>query len=171
MKKLITAFFMSWGMFCAIPCPYRKWDNTLRPLMITLLPLLWLLFGALWLAAALLLRLAGIVNLFGAAVLTVMPWVLAGFIHLVGFYGLQRRHNVKTGFTGKAENIKGLACGSLRRHLPDGAFAAYFSLFASWDWEKLLPLLFIPSASRCLLRHSGQFTEAYGAEQLRRSFS
>ena len=31
MKKQLTAFMMAWGMFCSIPCPYKKWDDAARP--------------------------------------------------------------------------------------------------------------------------------------------
>jgi adenosylcobinamide-GDP ribazoletransferase len=148
MKKLITGFFMAWGMFCAIPCPYRKWDNTLRPLMISLLPLLGLFFGALWLLAAYLLRLFGLTNLFGAALLTLLPWALSGFIHLDGYMDCcdaimsrrdlpERQRILKDSHTGAFAVICLVTLSMLE-----------LSLFASYDWERLLPLLFIPAASR-----------------------
>ncbi len=148
MKKLITGFFMAWGMFSAIPCPYKKWDSSLRPLMIALLPLIGLLTGALWLLAAYVLKLIGLTNLIGGAVLAALPWLLTGFIHLDGYMD---------------------CCDAIlsRRDLPErqrilkdshtGAFAVIclallvmlcFSLLASWDYSRLLPLLFIPAASR-----------------------
>jgi adenosylcobinamide-GDP ribazoletransferase len=116
--------------------------------MITLLPLLGLLFGALWLAAALLLRLAGIVNLFGAAVLTVMPWVLAGFIHLDGFMDCSDAIMSRRDLPERQRILKDSHAGAFAVICLTVLSLLIFSLFASWDWEKLLPLLFIPSASR-----------------------
>lgn len=83
--KLATAFFMAWGMFCAIPCPYRKWEDALRPLMLACFPLVGLLLGVLWALAAVCLELAGGLGLFGAVLLAVLPYLLNGFIHLDGF--------------------------------------------------------------------------------------
>ena len=48
MKKHIAAFFMAWGMFCAIPCPYRKWDETARGWMLVYLPVVGLILGGIW---------------------------------------------------------------------------------------------------------------------------
>ena len=37
--KVLSAFLMSFSMFCAIPCPIRFWDERLRPMMTAVLPL------------------------------------------------------------------------------------------------------------------------------------
>ena len=41
MKRWFTGFMMSWGMFLAIPCPCRIWDEKARPHMVACLPLTW----------------------------------------------------------------------------------------------------------------------------------
>ena len=46
MKKYIRALIMSMSMFCAIPCPYRAWDEESRPLMTLFLPVVGLFIGA-----------------------------------------------------------------------------------------------------------------------------
>ena len=46
--KLITAFFMAWGNFFAIPCPCKLWDNNLRQLQLVFFPMIGLLMGAGW---------------------------------------------------------------------------------------------------------------------------
>jgi adenosylcobinamide-GDP ribazoletransferase len=148
MKKTIIAFFMAWGMFSAIPCPYKRWDNSLRPLMVSLLPLIGLLLGAVWLLVAYLLRLLGLNGLLGAAVLTALPFLLTGFIHLDGYMDCcdaimsrrdlpERQRILKDSHTGAYAVI----CLVLMVLLS-------FSLFASWDYNNLLPLLFIPVVSR-----------------------
>ncbi|MBR6430626.1 MAG: adenosylcobinamide-GDP ribazoletransferase, partial [Oscillospiraceae bacterium] len=84
MKKVITGFFMSWGMFCAIPCPVKLWDEQARPMMLVCFPILGVLMGAIW-------TLLGFVlsklqwGLFAAALMAVAPFLLTGFIHLDGF--------------------------------------------------------------------------------------
>ena len=65
MRKWWYAFWMCWGMFCAIPSPVKIWDEKARPRMISCLPLVGGIIGGLWALFALLP--AGLVR---AAVLT-----------------------------------------------------------------------------------------------------
>ena len=48
----MTPFFMAWGMFCAIPCPVKKWDSDGYPGMLLCLPLIGLMIGGIWAGAA-----------------------------------------------------------------------------------------------------------------------
>ena len=83
MKRIVRAFFMSLGMFTALPCPYRPWDEEARPLALVCLPIVGAVIGALWaLLAALGHRLLPGVS---AALLAALPWLLTGFIHLDGY--------------------------------------------------------------------------------------
>ncbi|MDO4866140.1 MAG: adenosylcobinamide-GDP ribazoletransferase [Clostridia bacterium] len=83
MKRLFRAFFMSLGMFTALPCPYRPWDEDARLLMLVCLPLVGLVVGLLWFALGLLaLRVLPAVS---AALIAALPWLLTGFIHLDGY--------------------------------------------------------------------------------------
>ena len=83
MKRLFRAFFMSLGMFTALPCPYRPWDEDARPLMLVCLPLVGLVVGLLWFTLGLLaLRVLPAVS---AALIAALPWLLTGFIHLDGY--------------------------------------------------------------------------------------
>ena len=72
MKKAVTAFFMAWGMFCAIPCPLRRWDKSLYRGMLLALPFLGLLIGGLWALCAWLLRLLDAPVPFSAALLAAL---------------------------------------------------------------------------------------------------
>ena len=56
MREWITAFFMAWGMFLAIPCPCKRWDERARQKMLVCLPLVGLVVGGVWAVLALLLR-------------------------------------------------------------------------------------------------------------------
>lgn len=83
--KVITGFFMAWGCFTAIPCPYKRWDEAARKYMLVTLPLIGLIIGALWYAVFILLGTLKIPFLLSVAVLTLMPQLLSGFIHVDGF--------------------------------------------------------------------------------------
>lgn len=83
--KYITAFFMAWGNFFAIPCPYKRWDNDLRRLQLMFFPLIGLLMGGLWYGLYRIFEMMGLPLPLQAAVLTVYPFAISGFIHLDGF--------------------------------------------------------------------------------------
>ena len=44
-KKPLTALMMAWGTYLAIPCPYKVWDDALRPWQIVCLPPVGLIVG------------------------------------------------------------------------------------------------------------------------------
>ena len=48
MKNLIYGFFMAWGMFLAIPCPFPRWREEARVQMSACLPLIGGMLGGLW---------------------------------------------------------------------------------------------------------------------------
>ena len=83
MKRLFRAFFMSLGMFTALPCPYRPWDEDARPLMLVCLPLVGLVVGLLWFALGLLAL--HVLPAVSAALIAALPWLITGFIHLDGY--------------------------------------------------------------------------------------
>lgn len=84
MKLVLTAFFMAWGMFWIVPCPVKWWDERARIGMLLFLPLYGLLIGAVWSLCALA-RERFIPGLPGAALLSAVPFILSGFIHLDGY--------------------------------------------------------------------------------------
>ena len=48
LKKPLTALMMAWGTYLAIPCPYKVWDDALRPWQIVCLPPVGLVVGGIW---------------------------------------------------------------------------------------------------------------------------
>ena len=83
MKDWIYGFFMAWGMFLALPCPLKIWNERARSKMVCCLPLVGLVVGGVWVLAAYAGRflpppVAGL--LIAAA-----PWLVTGFLHLDGF--------------------------------------------------------------------------------------
>ena len=84
MKLVVTAFFMAWGMFWMVPCPLKWWDERARKGMLLFLPVIGLLNGLVW-ALFVWLREKYLPGLLGAGLLTVIPYVFSGFIHLDGY--------------------------------------------------------------------------------------
>lgn len=84
MKLTVTAFFMAWGMFWMIPCPLKWWDERARMGMLLFLPAIGALIGFVW-AVCVILAERFIPGKIAAAILTVMPYILSGFIHLDGY--------------------------------------------------------------------------------------
>ncbi len=145
----LTPLFMTWGMFSAIPCPCKLWDDSRRGQMLPWLPVLGVLHGLIWFAvAAALCRLQ--VGLVGAGVLTVLPWLLSGGIHLDGYMDCcdailsrraleERRRILKDSHVGAFAVIGLVVLGILQ-------FSAFGSIQTG---QSLFPLLLIPCVVRC----------------------
>ena len=48
MGNWLDGFGMAWGMFLAIPCPLRRWNEKAREKMLVCLPLIGLIVGGVW---------------------------------------------------------------------------------------------------------------------------
>lgn len=137
---------MCLGMFTAIPCPYRPWDEDARDMMLVMLPPVGLVIGLLWFALA---ALAGqALSVVHSALIAALPWLLTGFIHLDGYMDtcdamlswrpLEKRLEIlKDSHTG-AYAVVGLGLLML---------LSYDAV--SGKALDLRPLLFIPVVSRC----------------------
>ncbi len=76
---------MAWGMFCAIPCPHKVWDEDKRKWMLIMYPALGIMLGALWFALYGVLLTLEVPVVLTAAAMTVYPFLVSGCIHLDGF--------------------------------------------------------------------------------------
>jgi len=85
MKRYLTAFGMTQSMFCAIPSPFRRWDEKARSCMLLFLPVIGLEIGVLWVALEWIFRSLQVPALVLGLVLSVFPYLVTGFIHLDGF--------------------------------------------------------------------------------------
>lgn len=83
--KYITGFFMSWGNFCSLPCPCKRWDENCKSLMLGFLPSIGLLIGAIWGAVYFGLVYFSFPFLVVSFIITFMPFALSGFTHVDGF--------------------------------------------------------------------------------------
>lgn len=76
---------MAWGMFCWIPCPYKKWREEDRLAQIGMFPLVGTFIGAIVCLCWWALELAGAGAVLTGAVISGVYFLLTGFIHLDGF--------------------------------------------------------------------------------------
>ena len=149
MKRLTTAFFMAWGMFCAIPCPYQRWDERLRPLMLVCFPLLGVLLGGIWSSAAWLIARWGGLGLFGPALLAALPCLLTGFLHLDGFMDCCDAILSRRPLEERQQILKDSHVGAFAVICVDLLLLLSVALFATAEWSKVWrPLLFLPAAAR-----------------------
>lgn len=147
--KIIKAFFMCLGMFSAIPCPYRPWDEDARGLMTACLPLVGAVIGALWYALALLGQML-LPDMLSAALNAALPFLLTGFMHLDGFMDSADALLSWRPLEQRQKILKDVHCGSFSVVaivlLAMGMFAAASDAAA----KDLRTLILIPAASRCL---------------------
>jgi adenosylcobinamide-GDP ribazoletransferase len=147
----IVPFFMAWGMFCAIPCPYPHWDNDKRPAMLACFPLIGLLIGAIWTLAAWLVGLLHGLGLFGAVLLAFLPYLLTGFIHLDGFMDCCDAILSRRDLPERQRILKDSHVGSFAVICVGMLLLSAFALMLTADLtgSRALLLLFLPLASRC----------------------
>ena len=82
MKRLLDGLGMAWGMFLAIPCPLRRWNEEAREQMLLWLPGVGLIVGGVWVGLLFLLKNAP--DPLRALLMAAAPWLVTGFIHLDG---------------------------------------------------------------------------------------
>ena len=149
MKKAITGFFMSWGMFCAIPCPLKIWDENAKLYSVVMLPVLGLVIGAVWAAAAFLLSFLNLPQLLLAAILTVCPALISGFIHLDGFMDCCDAILSRRDLAERQRILKDSHTGAFAVISVVILFLLQFGAFSDFAGENVWMLVFLPSAARC----------------------
>ena len=83
--KYLIGFLMTWGNFCSLPCPVKRWDSRCKSLMLGFLPTIGLVIGVLWAAIYTGLVYLGFPFLVVSFILTFLPFALCGFMHMDGF--------------------------------------------------------------------------------------
>ena len=150
MKSWLHAFLMAWGMFLAVPCPYKKWDESALDKMLVFLPVIGLIVGGLWALLAYLTNLLGFPTALTAALMAALPWAVTGFIHLDGFMdvcdAVLSRRDLET----RQKILKDPHCGAFAVIALGLLILASFAVLLSWEYEpaKLIPLALIPAATR-----------------------
>lgn len=147
--KIVKAFFMCLGMFSAIPCPYRPWDEDARSLMTACLPLVGAIIGALWYALSLLGRML-LPDMLSAALVAALPFLLTGFMHLDGFMDSADALLSWRPLEQRQKILKDVHCGSFSVVAVVLLAMGMFAAAGDAKSGDLRPLIFIPIASRCL---------------------
>ncbi|MBR3298614.1 MAG: adenosylcobinamide-GDP ribazoletransferase [Clostridia bacterium] len=153
MKLWFYAFFMAWGMFLSVPCPFPKWDEKARGRMLACLPLIGVLVGAVWALAAFLLARFACPKPLAAFVLAMLPYLLVGFLHLDGFSDVCDAILSRCDLEMRQRILKDPHIGAFGVISIVILLIARFALFLSADapalsFLALLPLALIPIATR-----------------------
>ena len=150
MKRCLHAFAMCQSMFCAIPCPWKIWDEEARDRMLLFLPLVGLELGAIWAALAWLVRWLGLPPLVRGLALCACPWFLTGFLHLDGFMDVTDAVKSCRSLERRREILKDSHVGSFAVIGVCMLLLAQFVLFAAIPTDRSCRiLLFLPAVSRC----------------------
>jgi len=150
LKKLLKAFCMSFSMFCAIPTPFSHvWEDSVRSLMLVVFPFVGTVIGGIWALAAILLDKMNCPQMFGAALLALLPYLLTGGIHLDGYMDCCDAIFSRRPLEKKREILKDSHVGSFAVVGLAILMIFSFAAFASADGsENMLSLIFICMLSR-----------------------
>jgi adenosylcobinamide-GDP ribazoletransferase len=85
LKNSIKGFYMSLGMFTRLPLPFHIWDEKHTAVMISSFPIVGLVIGTLWWLWIVLLTFLNMPLMLAAALSSLAPFFIAGFIHLDGY--------------------------------------------------------------------------------------
>ncbi|MBQ8830463.1 MAG: adenosylcobinamide-GDP ribazoletransferase [Oscillospiraceae bacterium] len=149
MKKAITGFFMSWGMFCSIPCPLKIWDEKAKLYSVLFIPFIGAVIGAVWAALSWLLGVINAPSLLTAAIITALPYLLSGFIHLDGFMDCSDAILSRRDLAERQRILKDSHTGAFAVICVVIVFLIGFGSFASLGDKNVWTLIFISAAARC----------------------
>lgn len=149
MKKYFHALAMTCSMFCAVPSPFRVWDEEARPLMMLFLPVVGLEIGAIWALCAFLAQLLKLPTLITAFVLCAVPYVATGYMHLDGFMDVTDALRSWRDLARRREILKDSHVGSFAVIAVVLLILAQFACFASAKEDAdFRILLLIPMVTR-----------------------
>ena len=172
MKDWIYGFFMAWGMFLTIPCPFRRWRESARGKMLVCLPLVGVIVGAVWGGLALLLGHAPAPV--RALLLAAAPWLCTGFMHLDGYMDVCDAVLSCRDLATRQNILKDSHCGAFAVIAMTLLALGQWSFFLSAGPVRFLPLLLIPVATRActataVLCLPAMSTSQYAAMEKRKS--
>ena len=150
MKTYLHAFAMCQSMFCAIPCPWKIWDEKAKDKMLLFLPVVGLEMGAIWAGLAWLCAFLHLPVLVTGLILCAYPYIVTGFIHLDGFMDVTDAVKSWRDLERRREILKDSHVGSFAVIGIVLLLLAQFALFASAPVDaNFWILLFVPGVSRC----------------------
>ncbi|MBQ9168319.1 MAG: adenosylcobinamide-GDP ribazoletransferase [Oscillospiraceae bacterium] len=150
MKTLLHAYAMCQSMFCAIPCPWRIWDEKAKGKMLLFLPVVGMEIGGIWALTAWVCSFLKLPFLVTALILCTYPYIVTGFIHLDGFMDVTDAVKSWRDLERRREILKDSHVGSFAVIGIVLLMIAQFTLFASAPEDaNILILVFVPAVSRC----------------------
>ncbi len=150
MKQLFTSFAMCQSMFCAIPVPFRSWDEKARDNMLLYLPVVGLEIGAIWAGIAWLCGRLGLPVLVKGLILSLYPYLATGFLHLDGFMDVTDAVRSWRDLERRREILKDSHVGSFSVIGLAMVLLAQFAFLASAPvGADFRILIFLPAVSRC----------------------
>jgi len=151
MKRYFKGLYMSFGMFCSIPQPFKLWDDKAVNLVLPCFPLVGCLIGVLWWGIATMLLSSGIHIILVSAVVTLIPFLASGFLHLDGYMDTSDAVLSRRPLEDKLRILKDPHTGAFAVIMLAVLFVVQFSVvFAVIEQEKnLILLIVIPVISRC----------------------
>lgn len=150
MKTLLHAYAMCRSMFCAVPCPWKLWDEDARSKMPLFLPVVGLEIGAFWAGLALLAKLLRLPSAITGMLLCAYPYAVTGAIHLDGFMDVTDAVRSWRDSERRREILKDPHVGSFAVIGVVLLILAQFAFFVSVpDTADSMILILIPAVSRC----------------------
>ena len=150
MKTYFNAFVMCQSMFCAIPCPWKNWDDKARGKMLLFLPVVGLEIGLIWVILAQICRRLALPALVTGLILAAYPYLVTGFLHLDGFMDVTDAVKSWRDLERRREILKDSHVGSFAVINIVLLVVAQFALFSSVPaTANTLILLLVPAVSRC----------------------
>lgn len=164
--KFIIAFFMAWGNFITIPCPYKRWDNRLKNLMLAFLPSVGIVVGILWIIIFWILNYFSIPVTIAAVIMMFYIFYVCGFMHMDGFMDCNDAIMSRRDLAERQRILKDSTVG---------AFAVLTAIFLFLAWYATLVsgfylleysyLLIIPVTSRAIAGLSVLYYNPIGHSQ------
>jgi adenosylcobinamide-GDP ribazoletransferase len=151
-KRLFKGFFMSMGMFTAIPTPFSKWEDRATNLVIPFFPAVGGVIGGIWFTTAYLLQLTGLSVMLKSAIIMLMPLLLSGFLHIDGFMDTTDAIFSRRDLSEKRRILKDSHVGAFAVIALAVLFLISFCSVHTFvsEGKNILVLLFIPVLSRCV---------------------
>ena len=150
MKTLLHAYAMCQSMFCAIPCPWKIWDEKAKGKMLLFLPIVGLEIGVIWAGLAWLCSFLKLPALVMGLILCAYPYMVTGFIHLDGYMDVTDAVKSWRDLERRREILKDSNVGSFAVIGIVLLLIAQFAFLASAPVDaNFLILIFVPAVSRC----------------------
>ena len=151
MKRYLKGLYMSFGMFCSIPQPFKVWDDKSVNLILPCFPFVGCLIGAMWWGIATILVSCGIHIILVSAIVTLIPFLASGFLHLDGYMDTSDAVLSRRSLEDKLRILKDPHTGAFAVIMLAVLFVMQFSIvFIVIETKKNLALLLvIPVISRC----------------------